>query len=618
MAEEKTEQREVNIRSMLPWMELFRSFQVALDPKKLLLAAGGILFMALGWYALASGFYSLSGKPTWNANDYPPSKFQGKNDTEEMARQKAWEKFKQDRERWRILWQAAGDGNERDRFTDAGDLALSLAEYEAPSPEGKTFAELVNEEIEQMKKDKVASRKVTFQGKEFVVAAVPAGELRQLPWFEDRGENPYLLVTNQAAGPWQAGHFGEWVLMKQVPVLVEPLRKFVTPVIGLLRPSSGPYASLYFLTLIVWTLAVWGLFGGAITRMASVQLARNEKISMREALRFVWTRYVSFLSAPLFPLLFVAFFVLLLTVYSFLFMIPWVGDIVVAGVGWPLVLIVGIIMAAVLVGLVGWPMMYATISAEGSDSFDAISRSYSYIYQCPWSYAWYSIVALAYGAAVVFFIGFMGSMAVYLGKWGVSKAPAIVAPSREPSFLFAYAPESFGWRALLLDGAKVEGQNVVQNGEVKQEVWNRLVGRDESYTGKDRMTWANQAGAYMVAAWLYLFFLMILGFGYSFFWTASTIIYLLMRRKVDDTDLDEIYLEEDDADEPYATGTGLATAPPPTAATGAHVTMVEAPTLRTSSPPPSPPTPPLEKDVPAAPAASGDGAKPAVDGGASS
>src|SRR5205807_3874845 len=117
---------------------------------------------------------------------------------------------------------------------------------------------------------------------------------------------------------------------------------------------------------------VWGLFGGAITRMASVQVARGEKISMREALRFVRARYVSFLCAPLIPLVFIAVVVIGLSIYGFFFMIPALGEIVVAGIGWFLVLLAGLMMAIVLVGLVGWPMMYATISAEGSDSFDAI------------------------------------------------------------------------------------------------------------------------------------------------------------------------------------------------------------------------------------------------------
>ena len=59
-------------------------------------------------------------------------------------------------------------------------------------------------------------------------------------------------------------------------------------------------------------------------------------------------------------------------------------------------------MAVFLVGLVGYPLMYTTISAEGdqSDTFDALSRSINYVYQSPWHYIWYWIVAVVYGAAV--------------------------------------------------------------------------------------------------------------------------------------------------------------------------------------------------------------------------
>ena len=39
MAEDKVELREINYRQVFPWTELFKGFQLALDPKKLLLAA---------------------------------------------------------------------------------------------------------------------------------------------------------------------------------------------------------------------------------------------------------------------------------------------------------------------------------------------------------------------------------------------------------------------------------------------------------------------------------------------------------------------------------------------------------------------------------------------------
>jgi hypothetical protein len=607
MAEDKVEQREFNVRQMFPWTELFRSFQVALDPKKLLLAAAGILFMSLGWWALAWFFYGITSKPEWK--DYDSSNFLTKaNGDTAIATQLAWEKFREDRAKWNILHHTAGEPDadpDKVEYEDAGDMATSPSDFEALEKDPA-----LKSTLESMRKQNEAERRVPIAGVERVIHRKTAGTLRTLPWFETRTQNPYLLITGQPGIPRQSGSFGEWFLFKEMPVLLEPLVKFLTPVVFLLKPGSGPYNSLYFLTVIVWTLAVWALFGGAITRMASVQVARNEKISMRESLRFVWARYVSFLAAPLFPLLFVAFMVVLLSVYGVVFMIPWLGDILVAGVGWPLVLLAGLVMAVVLIGLVGWPMMYATISAEGSDSFDAISRSYSYVYQSPWSYAWYSLVAIAYGAVVVFFVGFVGSMIVYLGKWGVAQTPFIEKADREPSFLFVYAPTSFDWRTLLLEGARVGGKPVVMHGDIVPENLQQF---------KSEMTTANHIGAVLVSIWLYLFFLMILGFGYSYFWSSSTIIYLLMRRKVDDTDMDEIYLEEDDTEEPYAAATGAPSTAVTPAAPGT-VTMVESPTLRTgitpANPPSAPPTPPRNEETPAA--AASDGSNKPAEGSSSS
>lgn len=525
MAEEKVETREFNLRQAFPWTELFRSFQVALDPKKLLLAAAGILAMSIGWWALAWAFRYDQPKADTNVMA---------GDTAEA--QQARKDFQRDLANWKLMNEATG----------------------------------------------------------------PNGKLSTLPWWEDRGRNPYKMVTGQGNEPWL-----DWLLTKQLPTLIEPLRKFLYPVIYLLHPDTGSWNRFYFLLVTLWTLAVWGLFGGAITRMASVQVARNEKVGMMEAVRFVWTRYLSFLSAPLFPLLFVVFVVVMLCVFGLFFMIPLVGDILVAGLGYPLVLLAGIAMAVVLVGLVGWPMMYATISAEGSDSFDAISRSYSYVYQSPWNYIWYALVALAYGAVVMFFVGFMGSLVVYLGKWGISATPFITMADRDPAFLYVFAPESFEWRSLLLEGAQVGGESVVQNGQVVQPVLDKYIGT---------LTWYNYVGAVLVGAWLYLTFLMVLGFGYSYFWSASTIIYLLMRRKVDDTDLDEVYLEEEDEAD---FGFTPPAPPSPTAITPAApgVTMVDAPTLRTPAPAPAtseakPPPPAAASEAAADKPASGDGAKP--------
>ena len=89
--------------------------------------------------------------------------------------------------------------------------------------------------------------------------------------------------------------------------------------------------------------------------------------------------------------------------------------------------------------------------------------------------------------------------------------------------------------------------------------------------------WYSYLGAFMVAFWLYLAFLMVVGFGYSYFWSASTIIYLLMRRKVDDTEMDEVYVEEDEEEPTYSMPITTSSTPAPASGGTTPLSMVEAP-----------------------------------------
>jgi hypothetical protein len=272
-------------------------------------------------------------------------------------------------------------------------------------------------------------------------------------------------------------------------------------------------------------------------------------------------------------------------------LIPMLGDVV-SGLVYPIWFILALLIAVTLVGLVvGWPLMSPTISAEGTDSWEAVSRSFSYVFQKPFHYLWYALVAACYGAILIFFIGFMGSFTVYMAKWAVSQTP-FSGPdytNREPTYLMVYAPTSFGWRDLLLQGAKVDGQSVVQNGHVNDEVLAlyKKGGKDEKWH------WWNTVGAGLMAVWLGLIFLLVIGFGYSFFWTAITIIYMLMRKAADGAELDEVYLEEDETEGVFGGPAPPATTPPPSKPTQ-PLTMVEPPALRPSpvaTPAPAPQVP---------------------------
>ncbi len=521
------------------WTEIFRCFQVALDPRKLLVAAVGILLMSVGWHLLSRAFYYDPPNPNDDAR-YTAAAMQrelgakkpggGEYTGEEYAAE-GRSRYERDLTRWRVLHDLAG----------------------------------------------------------------PNGRLRTLPWYEYRGPNPVLLLTALVGGTSvDIQQAFEQFLSGTVPVLVEPLRKLLLPVVKLLDPNATFLTRLYLLLCLVWYVAVWALCGGIISRIAAVQFAGKERVTLSQAARFVLARYTSYLLSPLVPLGVIAVIVIGLAVYGLVAMIPILGDLILYGLGLPLVLLGGVAIAVLLVGLVGYPLMYPTVSAEGSDTFDALSRSYNYVFQSPWSYIWYNLVATLYGAAVVFFVVFMGSLIVYAGKWAVSQAPWSEASGRKPDFLFLYAPESFGWKQLLLEGSPI----AVRPDEVKDPYTGRLrvdyvyAHPDDAQRYRDDYTWWNWAGAGLVTFWMVVAFLLVIGFSYSYSWSAATMVYLLMRRKVDETELDEVYVEEEQPESPFAPTPPAPTAAAPSGPAPTSLPMVPPPVTAPAAVPPPPPPPP--------------------------
>jgi hypothetical protein len=482
------------------WTELFRTFQVALDPKKLVLAAIGLVVAWAATALLSAIFFSMKSEPL--LKDYPDDTYLKRGDSPEVAHRKANDAYSNDRISYEFARSLAG----KDEFGNGGVF-------------------------------------------------------RVYPWNENRGPNPYLLIAGQThhgsgvAGVW------EWIKHDGIRVMLEPLRKFLSPVSKMLDPRADFTTRIYLLLVALVTLATWAFFGGAITRIAVMQLAGKDPPGMTDALRFVCQKYVHYVAAPLVPILFVAGIVLITVVgFGLIYLIPYLGDLF-DGVLWPIVLLLGFAQALLLVGLVGYPLMFATISAEGSDTFDALSRSYNYVYQAPWNYLWNATVAIVYGMALVFFVGFMGSMVVYLSKWSIAQTPGTgQIESRRADHLFMYAPTTFGWRDLLVDRPELKTSATAEE---------RNAYMDKSLSG------GNYISARLIQAWTILVVLFVIGYGYSYFFTSSTMIYLLMRHKIDDTELDEVYSEDELPDEPLLPPTTL-----PGPGAQPQVQMVDPPTLR--------------------------------------
>ncbi|MFO0845127.1 MAG: hypothetical protein U0797_22525 [Gemmataceae bacterium] len=626
MAEEKIDA--TTWQRLLPWTTLFRAFQVTLDVNKLLLAVAGILVTWLSWWLLGMIFTASesSSPPDWSAGTYQ-AEFDNANDAE------AWKKFRKAREHWNLMHEAAGlYRGSSPPLWELADIAETEREYKdfekvlkdrPPGPETiKAYLAEIDRREATGSLTFAEARRYRARASRYALIGQPkpAGRLVVNPWAEDRGPNPYLLVTGQAGIPWEASNFGDWFARDQLPVMIEPLVKLLRPVIYFLSPRNTALTRLYFFLVVVATVLTWSFFGGAITRIAAVQIARGERIGLFEAVRFTLKRIVSYVTAPMFPIVVVAGLLIILMIFGLFGAIPWLGDVLIDGFLWFIPMLFGLIMAMALVGLVGWPLMAATISTEGTDSWEAVTRAYGYVYQRPWQYAWYGLVSLVYGGLVIFFVGFMGSLTVYLAKWGVSPTPFV----QTPNHLFVYAPTSFGWRELLLEGAVVpntdpeqkefHGREVVA-GRVGSPLTTGTVGGVSRWTRIDpeayrayvgSLTAFNKLGAALVAFWLGLAFLLVLSVGYVFFWTASTIIYLLLRKSLESAELDEVYMEEEDYEATFRAPTPAAPAPTPAPAPAApkaaSLPMVEPPAsptpapLTLPTPPPEPPKLPPAKD----------------------
>jgi hypothetical protein len=364
-------------------------------------------------------------------------------------------------------------------------------------------------------------------------------------------------LHGQAAAPATAVRLpGEPLPIAQQPGVLASL---VMLWFGLVWLFKGHW--FYSLLFTPLALAIWALAGGAISRAAVMQFAKDERIGLRQALRFSFSKFWGFFFAPIVSLLFIVVFGLLLTLGGLIGSIPFFGDIIV-GLLWFLALLGGLAIAFITIGLLAGGNLFApVISAEGSDAFDAISRGFVYVYSRPWKSILYALTLMVYGSLCYLFLRFfvwlmLASVHAFVGAgmfrarpeagFGLHKLDVVW---QAPTFV-NLRPHAFDWQLLGL-------------GEVLLFV--------------------------LICVWTYIVWGLLQSWLIAFYFTGSSMAYLLLRRDVDAIDLEEIYTEE----QPEAEAVPQAAAPGTTAEAGA---AAAAPGGAPSSPaaPASPAGPPPE------------------------
>jgi len=279
------------------------------------------------------------------------------------------------------------------------------------------------------------------------------------------------------------------------------------------------YHPVYCIIFFIIMLAVISISGGAVCRIAALQFARGEKPGLTEALRFSTKRFVNFFTTPLAPvsiIIFIGIFIFLLGLAG---NIPRAGELIV-GLGMPLALFAGVLVAVIVIGAVaGLNLMFPAVAYDGSDCFDAISRSFSYVYARPWRMVVYTAIATVYGSICYTFVRLFAFLSLWITRWLLQLGLWVDNGSQEVNKLTAIWP--------------------------KPE-FRYLLGSSSPAT----TNWTESISAFLV----YLFLLVIVGlvvsFIISFYFSANTIIYSLMRKTVDNTAFEDIYMQFEEAEVP--------------------------------------------------------------------
>jgi hypothetical protein len=320
--------------------------------------------------------------------------------------------------------------------------------------------------------------------------------------------------------------------------------------------SAGvTWVGFFFLLLCgIWELIVWGLIGGAITRIAALKFTRDEAPGPVAAISNVLAKLPSYSLPPLIALGGAAVFAAQLAILGLLMNIALFAFL--AGLAWPFVLLLGLLMAILLLGaLIGWPLMWATISVEGTDAFDALSRSYAYAYQRPWRLLWYVLVVAVIAIVSMCVVRIFALTAIALGDWSIDWGATaytmqeVVRPEVDSVDRDARSAETAA------SAAVADNEPAPDTTAAPQLI---APNATDSAAPQTARTEASAAGASpgdlglmrsgarrAISFWKWLMEALAAGYQAGFLWVAAVGVYLLLRRDIDGVQTTEVYVDQD-------------------------------------------------------------------------
>lgn len=252
--------------------------------------------------------------------------------------------------------------------------------------------------------------------------------------------------------------------------------------------TTRPLTGVIFLMLVV---PVWAVLGGAISRMVAADIAGHLYMTARDGVGFAFVRVLSLAGAIVLPLVGLGVLALVIALVGWVLLgIPAVN--VFGSLLYGLVLLLGFLMTFLFAGfVVGHALLIPAVAIEGSDSLDAVQRTYAYVWGRP-------ARAMAYAG----FCLLQGAIVFALVRWFVTGAVELTGDLSTAWF-----------------GAEAAQALIDPIGEGEASLASKII-----------------------AGWNNIVLLVLPAFVISFYFSASTITYMLMRRINDEQDMHDIWM----------------------------------------------------------------------------
>jgi len=254
------------------------------------------------------------------------------------------------------------------------------------------------------------------------------------------------------------------------------------------------------LTLIAITL--WCIGGGTLCRMVAREIGSAERITSTQALTFVLPRWRRYLGALLGPVVAIALVVFAMALGGFVLLRLPALDIV-GGALYGLFLFGGACIVFLSVGVaLGGALLVPAVSVDAEDAFDAVQRAYAYVLAKPLRLLLYALT-----------LALVGSIAFFIARAAVA---ATLDTTSDAAFAWTGGRESL---ALGSDALRATGEAPA-------------IGDDVGASAK--------VSAELIRLWEHVAVALLAAFAVSFLASASTCLYLAMRKVCDGEDYADI------------------------------------------------------------------------------